>query len=48
MTTSPSDPMTSDKSLVERLGWHHEHPVTGKMELVNPDGPEAVAEIKAR
>lgn len=38
--------MTAEsKSLVERLGWHHEHPVTGKMVLVNPDGPEAAAEI---
>lgn len=34
------------KSLVERLRWHHEHPVTGKMVLVNPDGPEAAGRIE--
>ncbi len=29
------------QTLVERLGFHHEHPVTGKLVLRNPDGPEA-------
>ena len=32
--------------IVERLGYHHEHPVHGAMVLRNPDGPEAAAEIE--
>ena len=39
-----ADPETMP-DVVERLGWHHEHPVTGKMVLRNPDGPEAAAAI---
>ena len=27
--------------IVTRLGYHHEHPVTGVLVLRNPDGPEA-------
>ena len=37
---------TENKGLVERLGWHREHPVTGKMVLINPDGPEAATRIR--
>ena len=31
--------------IVERLGYNSENPATGKLELTNPDGPEAAAEI---
>jgi len=31
--------------IVERLGWHHEHPVTGALVLRNHDGPEAASTI---
>ncbi|MEY4932314.1 MAG: hypothetical protein RLZZ403_634, partial [Pseudomonadota bacterium] len=31
--------------IAERLGYHREHPITGKLVLTNPDGPEAAAEI---
>lgn len=31
--------------IVERLGWHHEHPVTGALVLRNHDGPEAADTI---
>jgi len=31
--------------IVERLGYHHEHPVHGRLVLINPDGPKAAAEI---
>jgi hypothetical protein len=35
-----------DEELVKRLGYHHEHPViSGKMVLINPDGPEAAARL---
>ena len=34
--------------LVARLGSHHEHPVTGKMVLINPDGPAAADRIEAQ
>lgn len=34
--------------LVEELGWHHEHPVTGKMVLINPDGPRIAAALQAQ
>lgn len=39
--------MTNEEitALVERLGWHHEHPVTGKLVLKNPDGPEAASAL---
>lgn len=37
----------NDKTLVERLGWHHEHPVTGQLVLRNPDGPDAATRIEA-
>jgi hypothetical protein len=37
--------MTNQQPLVERLGWHSEHPVTGKLVLTNPDGPEAADTI---
>ena len=33
------------EELVKRLGYHHEHPVTGKMVLINPDGPKAATAI---
>ena len=35
-------------ALVERLGYHSEHPVTGKLVLTNPDGPDAASAIKAQ
>jgi hypothetical protein len=31
--------------IVERLGYHREHQVTGRLVLANPDGPEAADEI---
>lgn len=37
--------MTGARDIVERLGWHHEHPVTGELVLRNHDGPEAANEI---
>lgn len=33
--------------IVERLGYHREHPATGQLVLANPDGPEAAATITA-
>jgi len=39
--------MTNQSALLERLGYHSEHPVTGKLELTNPDGPEAAALIRS-
>jgi hypothetical protein len=42
--------MTSDhevRALIECAGWHHEHPVTGKMALINPDGPAFAATLEA-
>lgn len=32
--------------IVERLRYHSESQVTGKLQLTNPDGPEAAAEIE--
>lgn len=31
--------------IVDRLGYHHEHPVHGTLVLRNPDGPEAATAI---
>lgn len=45
-TPTVKDSLTGDVAeLVERLGWHHEHPITGKLILINPDGPEAAAKL---
>ena len=33
--------------IVERLGYHREHPVTGQLVLANPDGPDAASTITA-
>jgi hypothetical protein len=41
---------TSDKALLalaDRLGWHREHPMTGKLIYANEDGPEAAAALRA-
>ena len=38
MTNNPAD-------LVKRLGRHSEHPVTGRLVLTNPNGPEAATLI---
>ena len=40
-TASLPQPEGETADLVERLGYHHEHPVSGKMVLINPDGPKA-------
>ena len=37
--------MTENDTLVERLSYHHEDQVTGKLVLRNPDGPEAATRI---
>ena len=40
--------MTEDiKGLVKRLGYYRENPATGKLELANPNGPEAADAIEA-
>lgn len=41
--------MTDDEycAVIERLGWHQEHPMTGKLVLINPDGPKAAAALSA-
>lgn len=35
------------KDIVERLRWHREHPLRGRLELANPDGEEAADTITA-
>lgn len=48
--TSPTVTTATDEEvakMVEILGWHREHPVTGKLVLTNPDGP-AAADLLAR
>jgi len=32
--------------IMERLHFYSEHPMTGKMVLTNPDGPDAADEIE--
>jgi hypothetical protein len=40
--------MTKDvEDLISRLGYHSEHPVTGKLVLTNPDGPEAASALSS-
>ncbi len=34
-------------ALIERLGYHREHPLRGGYTLINPDGPEAAAFLAA-
>ena len=44
-SASLPQPEGETAALVERLGYHHEHPVSGKMVLINPDGPKAADAI---
>lgn len=47
--TAAMDPAIADRAgeVLERLRWHREHPVTGKLVYANEDGPDAADLITA-